>query len=97
MEIARPYLLFLGDVHDALAAKTALGIVDWRLAELDRLGVTIHYDTYAGADDVLEQARIAESLTDAIADCVHAVGCTARLRDIRLPMFEPAAAAGRRG
>ena len=30
MEIARPYLLFLGDVPDALAAKTALGIVDWR-------------------------------------------------------------------
>ncbi|MER2604283.1 MAG: N-acetyltransferase DgcN [Siculibacillus sp.] len=30
MEIARPYLLFLGDVADQLAAKTALGIVDWR-------------------------------------------------------------------
>lgn len=30
MEIARPYLLFLGDVPDALAAKTATGIVDWR-------------------------------------------------------------------
>jgi uncharacterized NAD-dependent epimerase/dehydratase family protein len=30
MEIAHPYLLFLGDVHDALAAKTATGIVDWR-------------------------------------------------------------------
>ena len=30
MEIARPYLLFLGDVPDALAAKTAYGIVDWR-------------------------------------------------------------------
>jgi uncharacterized NAD-dependent epimerase/dehydratase family protein len=30
MEIARPYLLFLGDVPDMLAAKTALGIVDWR-------------------------------------------------------------------
>ncbi len=30
MELARPYLLFLGDVPDALAAKTALGIVDWR-------------------------------------------------------------------
>ena len=25
-----PYLLFLGDVHDQLAAKTAQGIVDWR-------------------------------------------------------------------
>lgn len=30
MEFAKPYLLFLGDVHDQLAAKTAQGIVDWR-------------------------------------------------------------------
>lgn len=30
VEIAPPYLLFIGDVHDALAAKTAQGIVDWR-------------------------------------------------------------------
>ncbi|MEZ5840715.1 MAG: N-acetyltransferase DgcN [Hyphomicrobiales bacterium] len=30
MEISAPYLLFLGDVPDALAAKTALGVVDWR-------------------------------------------------------------------
>lgn len=30
MELARPYLLFLGDVPDSLAAKTAHGIVDWR-------------------------------------------------------------------
>jgi uncharacterized NAD-dependent epimerase/dehydratase family protein len=30
MEISRPYLLFLGDVPDQLAAKTAQGIVDWR-------------------------------------------------------------------
>lgn len=28
--IDRPYILFLGDVPDALAAKTAFGIVDWR-------------------------------------------------------------------
>ncbi len=30
MQIDRPYLLFLGDVPDQLAAKTAQGIVDWR-------------------------------------------------------------------
>jgi uncharacterized NAD-dependent epimerase/dehydratase family protein len=30
MDIAQPYLLFLGDARDALAAKTALGILDWR-------------------------------------------------------------------
>lgn len=30
MQIAQPYLLFIGDVQDDLAAKTAAGIVDWR-------------------------------------------------------------------
>jgi uncharacterized NAD-dependent epimerase/dehydratase family protein len=30
MQIASPYLMFLGDVPDVLAAKTAYGIVDWR-------------------------------------------------------------------
>lgn len=30
MELKRPYLLFLGDVADQLAAKTAQGIKDWR-------------------------------------------------------------------
>lgn len=30
MDLQRPYLLFLGDVPDSLAAKTGLGIVDWR-------------------------------------------------------------------
>ncbi len=30
MQIATPYLMFLGDVPDKLAAKTAYGIVDWR-------------------------------------------------------------------
>jgi 2,4-dienoyl-CoA reductase-like NADH-dependent reductase (Old Yellow Enzyme family) len=33
--------------------KEMIGIVDWRLSELSRLGVEIRYDTYAGADDVL--------------------------------------------
>jgi uncharacterized NAD-dependent epimerase/dehydratase family protein len=30
MQIKQPYLMFLGDVPDQLAAKTAHGIVDWR-------------------------------------------------------------------
>ena len=28
--IEPPYLMFIGDVHDQLAAKTAQGVVDWR-------------------------------------------------------------------
>ena len=30
MQIQTPYLIFLGDVGDQLAAKTGQGIVDWR-------------------------------------------------------------------
>ena len=30
MDIPTPYLIFLGDAHDALAAKTGQGIADWR-------------------------------------------------------------------
>jgi len=30
MKISKPYLLFLGDAADQLAAKTAKGIKDWR-------------------------------------------------------------------
>jgi uncharacterized NAD-dependent epimerase/dehydratase family protein len=29
-DIHQPYLLFLGDAHDRLAAKTAIGVYDWR-------------------------------------------------------------------
>lgn len=34
--------------------KELIGIVDWRLAELERLGVDIRYDTWAESQDVLE-------------------------------------------
>jgi len=33
-----------------------IGIVDWRLAELDRLGVQIRYNTYAEATEVLAES-----------------------------------------
>jgi NADPH-dependent 2,4-dienoyl-CoA reductase/sulfur reductase-like enzyme len=36
--------------------KELIGIVDWRLAELERLGVEIRYDTWAELDDVLALA-----------------------------------------
>jgi hypothetical protein len=33
-----------------------IGIVDWRLAELERLGVEVRYNLFAEADDVLAEA-----------------------------------------
>lgn len=38
-----------------LRRREMAGIVDWRLAELDRLGVTIRYNLYAEAGDVLAE------------------------------------------
>ena len=32
-----------------------IGIVDWRLSELERLGVPIHYNVFAEASDILER------------------------------------------
>jgi len=36
--------------------KEMIGIVDWRMAELERLGVAVRFNTYAEADDVLALA-----------------------------------------
>ncbi|MBD9371221.1 FAD-dependent oxidoreductase [Rhizobium sp. ARZ01] len=35
--------------------KELIGIVDWRLSELERLGVPVHYNVFAGRDEVLER------------------------------------------
>lgn len=42
----------------------------------------------AGATDVLENARVAGSLSDAVDDCVQVIGASARLRNLPLPHFD---------
>lgn len=49
----------------------------------------------AGADDVLERARVFDSLEDAVADCRWVMGCTARRRSVVMDEFEPSAGAAR--
>ena len=44
----------------------------------------------AGAEDVLEAARICETLDEAIADCVRVIGSSARERRIEWPWLSPA-------
>ncbi len=43
----------------------------------------------SGAEDVLERAVVAKALEDAIADCVHVAGTSARSRAIAWPTVEP--------
>jgi tRNA (cytidine32/uridine32-2'-O)-methyltransferase len=47
----------------------------------------------AGADDVLEQARVCPDIDSALADCGLVLGCTARRRTVALPELDPRAAA----
>ena len=43
----------------------------------------------SGADDVLAQATVCESLDDALAGCAHVVGASARLRSLPWPLVTP--------
>ena len=47
----------------------------------------------AGADDVLAQAQVCSTLDEAIADCQHVLGTSARERRIAWPMLAPDQAA----
>lgn len=47
----------------------------------------------AGADSVLEQARVYESLAEAVADCAHVYATTVRKRGVTKPVVTPEEAA----
>ena len=43
----------------------------------------------SGADDLLESARICQSLDEAVADCTLVIGASARLRTVQWPQVDP--------
>ena len=43
----------------------------------------------SGAEDILDAARVVDTLDEAIADCVYVAGASARARSIDWPMLEP--------
>jgi TrmH family RNA methyltransferase len=43
----------------------------------------------SGADDVLERARVTETLAEALAGCGFVVGASARLRGLQWPVVDP--------
>lgn len=49
----------------------------------------------AGADDLLGDATVVETLADAVADCHYVLGCTARSRRVALEEHAPRDAAAR--
>lgn len=49
----------------------------------------------SGAEDLLDNATVTESLQEAIADCVYVAGASARTRAINWPCLEPRACAAK--
>lgn len=74
-----------GNVGAAARAMKNMGLRELRLVAPRRYSRTAARAMAAGADDVLADARIFANLNDALADCVLAVGFTARERDLSHP------------
>ncbi|WP_444999195.1 RNA methyltransferase [Halomonas mongoliensis] len=77
-----------GNIGAAARAMKTMGLSDLVLvnprqfpdAEASRLA--------AGAEDLLEGARVVGSLAEAVTDCVQVVGASARLRSLPLPHYD---------
>jgi uncharacterized NAD-dependent epimerase/dehydratase family protein len=77
MQIERPYLLFLGDAPDQLAAKTAQGVVDWRpdwcVGQLRLEGCRAD----VGLDDITIAEAVARGARTMVVGVVNAGGVMA--------------------
>ena len=87
-----------GNIGAAARALKTMGLARLVLVEPRFADALSHPDALAfavGAADVLERARVCETLTEALADCHWAVAMSARGRDISLPEIDPRSAAAK--
>ncbi|MCG9598820.1 tRNA (cytosine(32)/uridine(32)-2'-O)-methyltransferase TrmJ [Vibrio sp. Isolate25] len=78
-----------GNIGSAARAMKVMGLSNLVLVEpqceIDDQAIALA----AGAADIVQQATIAETLNDAVADCSLVVGSSARSRTLEWPMLEP--------
>jgi len=84
-----------GNIGAAARAMRTMGLRDLHLVRPRVFPSSEATDRAAGADDVLESARVVSSLDQALSDCHFAVGASARERAVNWPMLDPREA-GRR-
>jgi tRNA (cytidine32/uridine32-2'-O)-methyltransferase len=82
-----------GNIGSTARAMKTMGLSDLRLVQPEQFPDVQANAMAAGADDLLERARVFERLEDAIADCRLVLGCTARRRGVPLPEYGPRDAA----
>lgn len=82
-----------GNIGSAARAMRTMGITDLALVNPQRYPDPQVQWFAAGAVDVLESARVCTSLNEALAGTAFAVACSARRRDIAVPMVDARTAA----
>lgn len=83
-----------GNIGAAARAMKVMGLSDLALVTPERYPDPEAVARASGADDVLERAQVFATLDEALADCLLAVGTSARARHTRWPMESPRKAAG---
>ena len=82
-----------GNIGSAARAMKTMGLDSLRLVAPERFPATEATVMAAGADDVLEQARVYADVASAVADCGLIIGTTSRSRHLPWRVAEPRAAA----
>jgi TrmH family RNA methyltransferase len=84
-----------GNIGAVARAMKNMGISDLALVEPRYFPDKEATARASGADDILRDAMVTETLGEAIADCVYVVGASARSRSIAWPCLEPKDCAAR--
>jgi len=84
-----------GNIGAAARAMANLGLADLRLVKPRVFPAEAATARAAGADHILEQATVWDTLEQATSECHLVVGATARRRAIGSPMLDPQTAASR--
>ena len=77
-----------GNIGASARAMKTMGLTDLVLVNPRRFPDPEATRLAAGAEELVENARVVGSLAEAVADCVQVVGASARLRSLPLPHFD---------
>lgn len=78
-----------GNIGAAARAMKTMGLTDLTLVAPKHFPSEDATARAAGADDILERARVCATLPEAVADCGLVYGASARLRTVQVPVLDP--------
>lgn len=76
-----------GNIGASARAMKTMGLSELVLVNPRRFPDEQATQLAAGADDIIQTARVVDSLDEAVRDCVQVVGVSARLRSLPLPHY----------